>query len=170
VTAYSPEAWDSFLVAAAGASAALAGLLFVGVSISLPTIAASPRLVRRSLEAFVVLVEVLLVSTLTLVPDVDHTTLGVSLLAIAVPCWGLITAAHARTLRDRPGAEAGNAPRLSVPVQILLAQAATVPFIVGAATLIAESGGGLYWFAPGVLVAFTAALADAWVLLIEIQR
>ncbi len=31
-------------------------------------------------------------------------------------------------------------------------------------------GGGLYWFAPGVVFAFVAALADAWVLLIEIQR
>jgi modulator of FtsH protease len=170
VTAYSPEAWDSFFVAGAGASAALAGLLFVGISISLPTITSSSRLVRRSLEAFVLLVEVLLVSVLALVPDVDRTALGLGLLGIAAVGWGLVSAVHARTLRAQHDAGDADAPRFSAPAQVLLGQAATVPFVVGAVALIAESGGGLYWFAPGVLLAFVAALVDAWVLLIEIQR
>jgi hypothetical protein len=33
-----------------------------------------------------------------------------------------------------------------------------------------RAGGGLYWLAPGVILSFGAALLDAWVLLIEIQR
>ncbi len=52
----------------------------------------------------------------------------------------------------------------------MLGEAAAIPFVVGAATLLADAGGGLYWVVPGVVFAFTAALADAWVLLVEIQR
>jgi hypothetical protein len=37
-------------------------------------------------------------------------------------------------------------------------------------TLIAESGGGLYWLVPAVLAAIVFGLINAWVLLIEILR
>jgi hypothetical protein len=168
MTAYSPEAWESFLVASAGASAALAGLLFVGISISIATIAASGRLVRRSLEAFVLLLEVLLVSVLTLVPGIGLTALGLGTLVVAVTCWGIVASGHLQMLRRR--AENADAPPYSVALQIAFGQAATVPFVVAAVTVLAEAGGGLYWLAPGVLFAFTAALVDAWVLLVEIKR
>jgi modulator of FtsH protease len=42
--------------------------------------------------------------------------------------------------------------------------------MVSGATLIAMQGGGLYWLVPAILIAFSAALIDAWVLLIEIVR
>ena len=41
---------------------------------------------------------------------------------------------------------------------------------VAGASLLAGTGGGLYWLVPAVLLAFAAALVDAWVLLIEIVR
>ncbi len=170
MTGYSPEAWDSFFVAQAGAAAALSGLLFVGVSINVRTIVASPRLVRRALEAFVVLVEVLILSAVTLVPDASNTALGWALLLISGLAWAVISRTHVRLMATGTGPDEGVAPRWSVPVQIFLGQAATVPFVVGAVTLLLEYGGGLYWFAPGVVFAFVAALANAWVLLIEIER
>jgi hypothetical protein len=37
-------------------------------------------------------------------------------------------------------------------------------------TLLAGSGGGLYWIAPAVALAFITGLAGAWVLLVEILR
>jgi hypothetical protein len=37
-------------------------------------------------------------------------------------------------------------------------------------SLVGQAGGGLYWLVPAVLLAFIAALADAWVLLIQIVR
>ena len=64
MTAYNPAAWDSFFVAQAGASAALLGLLFVGLSINLGTIARSARLVQRALESFLLFTGVLLVAVL----------------------------------------------------------------------------------------------------------
>jgi hypothetical protein len=64
------EEWHDFLLAAAGAAAVLAGLVFVGVSINLDTIMSNPgySLVDRALEALVLLVAVLIATILLLVP------------------------------------------------------------------------------------------------------
>lgn len=170
MTAYSPDAWDSFFVAQAGAAAALAGLLFVGVSINVATIAASTRLVRRALESLVLFAEVLILSVVALVPGASRTALGWGLLGISVVAWAGVSRVHLLTIATARSAEPGVTPRSSVPVEVALGQAATISFVIGAATLIAASGGGLYWFVPGVVFAFAAALTNAWVLLIEIQR
>jgi hypothetical protein len=37
-------------------------------------------------------------------------------------------------------------------------------------SLLVESGGGLYWLAAGIALAMIAAIAGAWVLLVEILR
>jgi modulator of FtsH protease len=170
VTAYAPDAWDSFFVAQAGASAALAGLLFVGVSINLREIVADGRLSRRAAEALLLLVQVLLLSAVLLVPDASTTALGWGVLGISLIIWGMVTIRHAQIVSGARRRGDGPAPRGSVFGQVLLGQLATIPFLVGSVTLLAEAGGGLWWFAPGVVFAYVAALLDAWVLLVEIQR
>jgi hypothetical protein len=77
---------------------------------------------------------------------------------------------HVRNVGALDATDRAAAPAYSVPLQVALGQAATAPFLVAAATLLADAGGGLSWLAPGVALALTAALVDAWVLLIEIQR
>ena len=47
---------------------------------------------------------------------------------------------------------------------------AVVPLLVGAISVLAESGGGLYWIAAGILGSLVGAVANAWVLLVEILR
>ena len=47
---------------------------------------------------------------------------------------------------------------------------AVVPLLVGAISLLAEGGGGLYWIVGGILGAIVGAVANAWVLLVEILR
>ncbi len=41
---------------------------------------------------------------------------------------------------------------------------------IAGVSLAAGAGGGLYWWPVAVLVAYTAALTNAWVLLVEILR
>ena len=60
--------WESFFVAQVGASAAVAGLVFVGVSINLDKILKYAGLPGRAQEALIVLMLVLVVSSLMLVP------------------------------------------------------------------------------------------------------
>lgn len=65
-----------------------------------------------------------------------------------------------------PGAE----PRLWFFSRMLMRGSGTVPFVIGAISLIAETGGGLYWIVAGIVFAIAGAVANAWVLLVEILR
>jgi hypothetical protein len=78
-------AWHDFFLAAAGASAALLGLLFVGVSINLAAIAADERvdLRARAGQAFTNLVFVLLIGLIMLIPNPVARLLAVALGLVA---------------------------------------------------------------------------------------
>jgi modulator of FtsH protease len=76
--------WESFYVAQVGASAAAAGLVFVGVSINLNKILKYPSLPGRALEALVVLMLVLVASSLTLVPGQSNVAIGAELLVVGI--------------------------------------------------------------------------------------
>ena len=90
--------WESFYVAEAGASAALAGLLFVAVSINLERILKFPYLPNRALEALGLLVLVLVIASLMLVPGQSKIAIGIELLAIGIPAWAVLTWLDVATL------------------------------------------------------------------------
>jgi hypothetical protein len=94
-------AWHDFFLAAAGASAALLGLLFVGVSINLSTIAADERqdLRTRAEQAFANLLYVLTVSLILLTPDPFPPAIGLGVGFIAV--FGLVRVARALPVLGR---------------------------------------------------------------------
>lgn len=46
----------------------------------------------------------------------------------------------------------------------------TVPLVIGGLSVLLEAGGGLYWIAAGIVFAIVGAVANAWVLLVEILR
>lgn len=163
MTAYDPSRWSDLFVATAGASAALAGLLFVAVSVNVDRILAVKGLPERGLETIVLLLGVLLVSIVALIPGQDNVALGIELLVLGLAL----------------GAFVGRLPTISqaavVPSSWILARWAmralsVVPLVIGGLTVLAESGGGLYWIAAGIVFAIIAAVANAWVLLVEILR
>ncbi len=61
--AYHASSWGSFFVAETGASAALAGLLFVAMSINLRRILEFPSLPGRAGETIAILVNALVISS-----------------------------------------------------------------------------------------------------------
>lgn len=164
MTAYDPSEWSDLFVASAGASAALAGLVFVAVSINIERILGYRGLPERALETVLLLMTVLLVSLVGLIPGQSHLALGLELLFLGL----MIGAGIARlpTIRSDRGDEplAWLASRWAVRIT------AIVPLVVGAATVLAESGGGLYWVVAGMIFATVGAVASAWVLLVEILR
>jgi hypothetical protein len=166
VHAYSTEAWKDLFVAEAGASAALAGLLFVAVSINLERILALPGLSRRAAEAIVLLVAVLVSSTFGLVPGQPRQALGGELLGVGAMLLLIVLPGHVRALRTPAEGQTRSVRILSVT----LTQAAALPFLVTGVSLVLHAGGGLYWLVPAVVLALFDAILSAWVLLIEILR
>lgn len=162
MTAYEPSEWTDFFVAAAGASAALAGLVFVAVSINIDRILKLQGVPERALETVLTLLGVVLISLVMLMPGVSTGMLGALLLLEALLLVGV-----AVLINRHSHVAADGKPHVS---RHLLRAMATVPVLVGAVSLLAGTGGGLYWVAAAVLLGTLAAVINAWVLLVEILR
>jgi len=163
--AYDPSEWTDLFVATAGASAALAGLVFVAVSINLERILAFRGLPERALETLLFLVSVLLVSVVALIPGQDHVALGLELLLLALAIDAVVL--RQPTIQVAEGEVMQRSWRVA---RWTLRAVAIVPFLIGAVSILAESGGGLYWLVAGIVLAIAASVANAWVLLVEILR
>lgn len=157
--------WGNFFVAEVGASAALAGLLFVGVSINLDRILKFRHLPNRALEALVALVAILVLSSLLLVPGQSWTAMGAEVLLIGVVYWAVICTISLRSWRlvERKY-------RATLATTIFIGQVSSLPLLVAGIFLLCSDSAGLYWVVFAFLASIVFALRDAWVLLIEINR
>jgi hypothetical protein len=88
VTGYAADRWTDFGVGVAGASAALAGLVFVAVSINLSEILKYRNLPGRAAMTLMLFVTPLIVGVLLLVPGQPGAALGGELLATGVVIGG----------------------------------------------------------------------------------
>jgi hypothetical protein len=164
LVAYEVSEWSDLFVATAGAAAALAGLVFVAVSINLERILSLPGLPARALQTLLMLAIVVAISIVGLIPGQDRAALGVELLVVAVGYTaGLV-------LTSRSNMPTREEPRGWLIGRVVLLGIGAVPLLIGAVSVLAEAGGGLYWIAAGILGAIAGGVTNAWVLLVEIQR
>jgi hypothetical protein len=99
--AYDASEWHDLFVASAGASAALAGLVFVAVSINIDRILRFRGLPERALETVLLLLTVVVVSVVGLIPGQSTTALGIELLIVGL---GLAVAIGALSRKSLPEA------------------------------------------------------------------
>jgi modulator of FtsH protease len=160
------EGWTDFYVAEVGASAALAGLLFVAVSINLAQIMKFPLLPGRAAQTLTIVGAALVIASLALLPGQSHGMFGIE----TVVCGLFVLFIGLRQFRAAvQRREAGDPWTWTViPIGVLCASA--LPETIGGLLLVAGSDSGLYWVATGVIVSFIATLQNGWVLLIEILR
>jgi hypothetical protein len=148
-----------------GASAALAGLIFVGLSINMARVLALPRIPERALQTIVILLTVLLTSSLLLVPGQSTWEVGAEVLVVGASVWTFSTWLDVGNFRKIPE----RARRYWVQ-NTVLGQAALLPYIIAGVTMLAVGAVGIYILVVGVLLSFLKGIIDAWVLLIEINR
>jgi hypothetical protein len=162
--------WHDFFLAQAGAAGVLTGLVFVGVSINLQKIVSDPRsgLAGRAAEALILLVAVLLASVLGLVPGQGAGLLGAEVLVVGLAAWVWIVAIQLPRLREWGTMRADL--RVSFVLRVVLGQVGTLAMVIAGGAVLWVGPGGLYWLVAGTLFSIIAALADAWVLLVEINR
>jgi len=159
---YDIEPWHDLFVASAGSAAALAGLVFVAVSINIEAILKLPGMADRGFQAVLLLVAAVVVSLFALVPQ-GHASFSVQVLVLSV---GLILwFVHSK--RREPQTEASSARRAG---RLVVNAAGTLPYLIGAILLLTHSGDGLRWIVAGIIAAIIGGVINAWVLLVEILR
>jgi hypothetical protein len=168
IAGYSPEGWGELFLAAAGATAALSGLIFVGLSVNIRTVLDAGKregenfLTGRALEALAALLIVLVISLVGLVPDIPRWALAAFILLAGL---GSATSPVRALLASRQ--QAIGAPLV---LRLVTAGGLTVTLLLSGVTLATGHGGGLYWLPVAFVLAIVIAAVNAWVLLVEVLR
>ncbi len=162
MTPYDVAEWAEFASTVAGGAAALAGLMFVGLSLNLTEVLAFPGVAARAAATLGLTVAILLIAVFLATPGQDN-----RVLAAEIGLVGLFTAVGvaAATRRQRAAQHRNRAL-----VAMLLLFIPGPLLIIGAISLWCEAGGGLYWVTAAVAMGFASATGNAWVLLVEIKR
>jgi hypothetical protein len=166
VHAYAPADWTGFFAAVTGAAAALAGLLFVAVSINLQELLKpkNASLPGRAAETLAMVLFVVVSAALVLVPQATW-LLGAEILVIAIPLTAVTVRNQVRYRRQYP--------EHPLPWALARITATGTPLLLallGGISLAAHGGGGLYWLVPASLLGVASAVYSAWVMLVEILR
>ena len=162
VELYDVAEWHELFVASAGAAAALAGLVFVAVSINVERILSFHGLPERALQTILLLLAAVVVSLVGLIPQ-PITPMAVELLVLtALLCVALFYSTRAAF--DTGGNRAWLVSRLVVVLP------GSLPYLIGAISLLVGAGGGLGWIVLGIIAGIIGAVGNAWVLLVEILR
>jgi hypothetical protein len=157
--------WSNFFVGELGAASALAGLLFVAVSVNQARILQLGRMADRGLEALAMLLAVVIIASMGLVPGQGVRLLGFEIFVTAAAASGgmfLLERAYLR-LVDRPYR------RRSIQMAVCN-QLSVITMALGGLVTLWRGQNSLYLLPPGILATFFFSLANAWVLLIEINR
>jgi hypothetical protein len=166
---YTTADWGEFFLAAAGATAALSGLIFVGLSVNIHTVLELDKrqggnfLTGRALEALVALLNVLAVSLVALTPTIHRGVLAAFVLLVAAES---ATSPIKVLIASRRGSRVSG----TTQIRLLTASALTLTLIASGLTLAAGSGGGLYWLPASFVLAIFVAAVNAWILFFEVLR
>ncbi len=170
MTAYDASQWSDFALAQLGASAALLGLVFVGMSINLKEFVGTPLLVNRALEAIVLLGSVLIAATAVLIPNQTREVVGVELLVVGVLVALAVLRLQAGARPEAVSPAERGPTRASIVSRRVIGLGSAFLIALAGLLLLLEVGGGLYWWPAAIVTAYVGALVNAWVLLVEILR
>lgn len=162
MTPYDVAAWSDFANTVAGGAAALAGLMFVGLSLNLTEVLNFAGVAARAAATLGVTVAVLLIAVFVATPGQDDRVLAAEIGAVGV------TTALGVVVGTRYQGSGAHRNRALASMLLLFIPGALL--IIGAISLWWQAGGGLYWVTAAVAMAFASASANAWVLLVEIKR
>lgn len=161
-------AWHDYFVTVAQVSATLAGLLFVGLTISLNHMLEGRGYLYRAWAALFLQFEALLIGLLALVPGQADRLLGVEFVIAGLAVLGAIRVfGHYFPEDDRSRVLGSRGARA---IREVLIHVATLFPVVSGGLLIARNGAALYWLIPSEVISLYLSIGLAWVFAIEVPR
>jgi hypothetical protein len=157
--------WDTFFSAEVGAAAALAGLIFVGITINLQRILALPIILNRAFQALLILLAVLGIESILLVPGLNSTDAGTSVLGVGLLLAATLDGFEWKSWRIADPKQRGLLLQHTLEIQLPPAM-----ILLGGIFLVVGNSWALYWFLPATLLSFLLAVVEAWIITVEILR
>jgi hypothetical protein len=168
MTASDILAWHDFFAAVAGAGATLAGLLFVGLTISLEHIVQARGYLSRAFTALFLQFEILLLGLFALVPGQPGWVLGLEWIIAGVGVLAGITAFRRNFPEDENSMVLGSrGPRI---VRFVLTHTGTLAPAVAGFALFFGWAEALYLVIPAIAACIYLSIGYAWVFAVEIPR
>jgi hypothetical protein len=159
-----PEQWNNFFVMVGGGAAALAGLIFVAMSINHEIIIRNTTHKNRAINMLTGFTAVFMASSFALIGNQGLEVVGIEWLVL----WFIATAIFIRgyviAIRSDMSSIGLNAPRLAGGTMCYLAG------VIGAVFLILGHSSGLYIAAIAMIVLFAFLISGAWLLMIGIYE
>jgi hypothetical protein len=160
---YDQATWSGFAGTLGAIAGALAGLLFVAVSIKSELLSASRNLSSRAAQSLCLFMTNVVVALIVAAPR-PRVALGVELLLLAVSSGLLMLVLDRR---------AGHAAEKSVTRYLERFSPNTLtPLLigVGGVTLLLQAGGGLYWLIAAAVASLLGGVVGSWLFLVKLSR
>jgi hypothetical protein len=167
MTTVSLALWHDYFITVAEVSATLAGLLFVGLTISLDHVLAGTGYMSRAFAALFAQFEMLLIGIFGIVPGQPAWVLGAEFIVTGL---GVLigTSVFAYNFPEDPNSALGSrGPRT---VRAVLGYLATLLPVTTGIGLIAGHAAALYALIPAEVACLYLSIGNAWVFAVELPR
>jgi hypothetical protein len=160
-----PEQWNNFFVMVGGGAAALAGLIFVAMSINHEIIIRNTTHKNRAINMLTGFTAIFMASSLALIGDQYLVLLGFEWLVLWLIATFIFIRGYVIAIRSGMSFIGLNTPRLAGGTICYLVE------VIGAIFLILGYNSlGLYIAAIGIIVLFAFLISGAWLLMIGIYE
>ena len=159
--------WHDYFVTVAQVSATLAGLLFVGLTISLDHVLAGNGYMSRAFSALFLQFEMLVIGLSGIVPGQPAWVVGTEFVVAGVGVFVGTSVFAANFPDDAQSVLGSTAPRLA---RSILATVGELGPVVTGIGLIAGWPDLLYVLVPAQIAALYLSIGNAWVFAVEIPR
>lgn len=160
--AYRPEAWETMFEMVALAAVTLTGLLFVGLSINLRSIVATPAHFARAREALIAQLVLLIIAIFVLIPGQGRVALGIELVVVSMVVLAVGLRFQLSTLHFLPVHR-----RRAWRLRLVVLNCATLAIAIAGVGLVTGALGGLLWLVPTILICLLWSTYNAWSLTIR---
>jgi hypothetical protein len=158
------DPWNNFFVMVGSGAAALAGLIFVAISINPGVIIRNTTHRNRAINMLTGFTAVFMACSFALIGNQSLVAIGFEWLALWLIATAIFIRGYVRAIRAGMSSIGLNVPRLAGGTICYVAE------VIGAILLIVGHGAGLYIAAVATVVLFGFLISGAWLLIIGIHE